>query len=223
MSNRIFAAVGAAIIAVGGVIGLVAVGADSPEPTFAEYAAGDTPQVCPPGDSGKIDTTGDPQTVRITAPEGNVITAYCVKAGSVQSGAGVEFRQVVPPRRSLLITHSSGKDISHYSFEWKPCDCTTTTTTVPETTTTTVPETTTTTQPEVTTTTRPEVTTTTRPEVTTTTQPEVTTTTQPEVTTTTQPEVTTTTQPEVTTTTQPPRVTTTTQPNPTQVTLPSTQ
>ena len=146
MSNRIFAAVGAAIIAIGGVVGLVAVGSDSPQPTFADLAAG-APDVCPPGDSGKIDTPSGPLTVRITAPEGNVITAYCVKAGSVQSGAGTHFVFPTPPRRSILISHPSGKDISHYSFEWKPCDCTTTTvpeTTVPETTVpeTTVPETT---------------------------------------------------------------------------------
>ena len=56
-------------------------------------------QVCPPLDSGKIDTTGDPASVTVNAPAGNVITGYCVKAGSVNSGDGPEFVALNPPQK----------------------------------------------------------------------------------------------------------------------------
>ena len=35
-------------------------------------------EVCGPLDSGKIDTTGDPSSVMVTAPEGFLISSYCV-------------------------------------------------------------------------------------------------------------------------------------------------
>ena len=57
----------------------------------AENRAFGTPDVCPPLDSGKIDTTGDPASVTVTAPAGKLITGYCAKAGSEQSGAGTEI------------------------------------------------------------------------------------------------------------------------------------
>lgn len=140
-------------------------------------AATERSQVCGPLDSGKIDTTGDPVSVVVTAPEGKLIDGYCVKAGSVNQGLGPVYVEVDPPQAQVTITYPDGKAVSHWSVSYVD-----------------VPETTTTTQPEVTTTTQPEVTTTTQPEVTTTTQPEVTTTTEPEVTTTTEPETTTTTE-----------------------------
>jgi hypothetical protein len=73
-------------------------------------------EVCPPLDSGKIDTTGEPLSVVVTAPEGFLISGYCVKAGSDESGAGVEFVTVDPPQESVTISHSSGKAVSHYSY-----------------------------------------------------------------------------------------------------------
>lgn len=144
--------------------------------------------VCQP-QTDHLFPSGDIGEITVTAPEGKLISGYCVKAGSAQQGNGPEYVTLDPPAESVTITHSSGKDISHYIVFYvdKP-----TTTTIPEVTTT-APEVTTT-VPEVTTTV-PEVTTT-IPEVTTT-VPEVTTT-VPEVTTTV-PEVTTTV-PETTTT-----------------------
>ena len=177
-----------------------------------------TPDVCAGLDSGKIDTTGDPATVTLTAPPPALITEYCVKAGSAQSGGGPVYVTVDPPQASITIGHPTGKAVSHYSFSFEgPPE-----TTVPETTTpTTVPETTSTppdtTVPEQTTTTA--VTTTTEPTQTTTTtsEPDATTTT-----TTTEPESTTTTSVQTTTTTTepPPDVTTTTRPR---TTLPVTR
>ncbi len=107
---------------------------------------------------------GDAPEITITAPEGQLIVGYCVKAGSIKQGNGPEYVTVDPPAASVTITHSSGKDISHYTVSYGPV---TTTTTVPEeTTTTTVGEETTTTtttveEPTTTTSTVPETTTTT--------------------------------------------------------------
>lgn len=73
-------------------------------------------QVCEEGDSGKIDLGGGHATFEITADEGYVITAYCVKAGSEEQGDGPQYYEVDPPQVSVVIAHSTGKDISHYSF-----------------------------------------------------------------------------------------------------------
>jgi hypothetical protein len=72
--------------------------------------------VCPGLDSGKIDTSGDPASVTVTAPEGFLISGYCVKAGSDESDAGVEFITVDPPQATVTISHTSGKAVSHYSY-----------------------------------------------------------------------------------------------------------
>ena len=101
-------------------------------------------QVC---DGTHIPGSGGP-SIQVTAPEGQLITGYCVKAGSANQGYGPEYVTVDPPASSVTITHSSGKDVSHYVVSY---------TTAPETTTTSVPESTTTT----TTTSVPETTTTT--------------------------------------------------------------
>src|SRR5687767_10852684 len=87
--------------------------------------AGDNDQVCPPGDSGKIDVSGNQHSVTVTAPAGKLISGYCVKAGSANQGLGPEFVTISPPQKTVTITHSSGKDISHYSLTF--VDDTTTT------------------------------------------------------------------------------------------------
>jgi len=102
-------------------------------------------EVCAGLDSGKIDTTGDPASVTITASSGNQITGYCVKAGTEPVYVTVD-----PPVDSLVITHPSGKAVSHYSWSEAPVQTTTTSTTT--TTTTTEPPPTSTTIPVTTTT-----------------------------------------------------------------------
>ncbi|MFD5278151.1 hypothetical protein ACFWIX_11415 [Pseudarthrobacter sp. NPDC058362] len=67
------------------------------------------PDVCDGGDSGKIDVSGDPESVTVYAPDGKVITAYCVKAGQLTEVV------YVSPVTVLTITPTNGKDISHYS------------------------------------------------------------------------------------------------------------
>lgn len=77
-------------------------------------------QVCTGLDSGKKDTTGDPQSVTVYAPEGQVIVGYCVKAGSAQQGDGPEYVTLPQPVTELRIVHSSGKAVSHYSLDYEP-------------------------------------------------------------------------------------------------------
>jgi len=74
--------------------------------------------VCAGLDSGKIDTTGDPQTVTVTAPAGKVIVEYCVKAGSIKQGNGPEYVVVDPGVGTITFGHSTGKAVSHYSVRY---------------------------------------------------------------------------------------------------------
>ena len=79
-------------------------------------AASSDTGVCAGGDSGKVDVSGDHTTLTLTAPDGYVITSYCVKAGSEKQGNGPETYAVDPPAQEVVISHSSGKAISHYSY-----------------------------------------------------------------------------------------------------------
>jgi hypothetical protein len=110
--------------------------------------------VCAEGDSGKIDTTNEPKTVTVTAPDGKLISGYCVKAGTEALSFVVE-----PPVKTLVIDHPNKDSVSHYSLTYVDVcefdatlpvghpDCAPPTTTLPPTTTTTttLPPTTTTT------------------------------------------------------------------------------
>ena len=95
-------------------------------------------EVCGPLDSGKIDTSGDPQTVTVTAPEGFLVSGYCVKAGSSKQGDGPVYVTVDPPVASITFGYPSGKAVSHYSASWVEVEVPPTTepptTTVPPTT-----------------------------------------------------------------------------------------
>lgn len=95
----------------------------SPKPTEEESEANDN--VCPPLDSGKIDTTGDPMSITIPnaqapLPAGKVIVKYCVKAGSSKQGFGPIEVDVNPPATSVTFSYPlADKAISHYSFAWE--------------------------------------------------------------------------------------------------------
>ncbi|WP_207454626.1 hypothetical protein [Desertivibrio insolitus] len=104
----------------GGTAALLLAGAAVFNVALPAAATGPGDQVCSGLDSGKIDTTGDPQSVVLKAPEGQVIVRYCVKAGSAQQGDGPVYVTVDAPANQLTITHPSGKAISHYSFEYAP-------------------------------------------------------------------------------------------------------
>ncbi|MBA2642696.1 MAG: hypothetical protein H0U82_07210, partial [Actinobacteria bacterium] len=105
----------AAMIAAFGFGGAAAVAASGDKPP-SPTGQGGNDQVCPAGDSGKIDVSGSQTSITVTAPDGKLISGYCVKAGSANQGLGPEFYTVSPPAKSVTISHSSGKDISHYSL-----------------------------------------------------------------------------------------------------------
>lgn len=79
------------------------------------------PVICPSyadsefGGTDKIDTSGDPQTVTVEAPDGLLIGGYCVKGGLVTDIVTLE-----EPVESLDITVSNGKAVSHYSVFYVP-------------------------------------------------------------------------------------------------------
>jgi len=82
--------------------------------TWAPGAGATTEGVCP--DNGtKVNVDGEHESITVTAPEGKLIAGWCVKAGSIEQGDGPEFVVVDPPAAEVTITHSSGKDISHYT------------------------------------------------------------------------------------------------------------
>lgn len=85
----------------------------------------DRDQVCAPLSSTKIDTTGDPMTVVLTAPAGMLITDYCVKGGSINQGDGPQYVTLDSPLPSIAITYYSTaaakyRAVSHYSFSTTP-------------------------------------------------------------------------------------------------------
>ena len=79
---------------------------------------GNDGKVCRELDSGKIDTKGDPQAVKVEAPEGLVITGYCVKAGSLKQGDGPVYVELEKATSVLVIRHPSKKAVSHYSLSY---------------------------------------------------------------------------------------------------------
>ena len=94
----------------------------SPAAAFAAPIAG-APVVATPsgGEStcpkdGKVDVTGEQDTLQVTAEPGYLITGYCVKAGSDKQGDGPVDVVVDPPAATVTISHPSGKAISHYTL-----------------------------------------------------------------------------------------------------------
>ncbi|WP_454859884.1 LPXTG cell wall anchor domain-containing protein [Promicromonospora soli] len=80
-------------------------------------------QVCEGYDSGKIDTVGDPESVTFDAPMGELISGYCVKAGSTKQGeddGGAYFVTLDEPAPSVTITYpwGGGRAVSHYAVEY---------------------------------------------------------------------------------------------------------
>lgn len=107
MKKSIFKATTCALFAIGGGVGTL-----SATSVLAEQVEG----VCAEQSSGKIDVKGSFKTLTLTAPEGQLISGYCVKSGSINDGNGPEYVSVVPPSAEVTISHSTGKDISHYSL-----------------------------------------------------------------------------------------------------------
>lgn len=77
-------------------------------------------RVCPPFDTGRVNTSGEPATVTVTAPEGYALGTICIKAGSAQQGNGPELYTAGPGATTLTLGHSSGKAVSHWSASFVP-------------------------------------------------------------------------------------------------------
>lgn len=94
----------------------------SAAPAYADIIPTDPPEgadskICEGLDSGKSPDGAYGTTEEITAPDGYVITGFCVKSGSEnQEDGGPEYYLVDPPATSVTISHSTGKDISHFSY-----------------------------------------------------------------------------------------------------------
>lgn len=113
---------GASALLVAGLVASPAAAFAAPVLTDSEQYL-DGVQVCEGYDSGKIDTSGDPMEVTVEAPEGQLISGYCVKAGSVKQGegeGGAYFVELDEPAASVTITYPWGPDngraISHYAL-----------------------------------------------------------------------------------------------------------
>ncbi len=74
-------------------------------------------QVCSGLDSGKIDVSGEKPSITVSAPDGMLISGYCVKAGSTKNGNGPRYVTLSQPQESVTLTYS-GKGISHYSLSY---------------------------------------------------------------------------------------------------------
>lgn len=85
--------------------------------SFSAATATTNNEVCKPLDSGKIDLGGNLQSITLHAPEGKVITGYCVKAGSTKHGDGPKYITGLKST-SVTITYPGGKAISHYSLSY---------------------------------------------------------------------------------------------------------
>lgn len=109
--KRISALGAAALLALGLYATVSTVASASPVVTAVE-------DVCP--EEGKAQPGGNQPSVLVTAPDGMVITGYCVKAGSAQQEEGPEYEYFDSPVTEVTITHSSGKDISHYTVFYAP-------------------------------------------------------------------------------------------------------
>lgn len=77
--------------------------------------------VCPDMDVAKTDVSGDKKTITLIAPEGKLISAYCVKAGSYNRGEGPKVVELPEPLAEVTIAYTVGgkcRDISHYSVAY---------------------------------------------------------------------------------------------------------
>lgn len=113
-------------------------------------------QVC----SGGLHTElqGDVYEITVTAPEGKLISEYCVKAGSIQNGCGPMYTIFTYPVKTVTIEYDhylpvcDAKAMSHYTITYTTevppsttsslLTTTSTTTTISPTTTTVAPTTT---------------------------------------------------------------------------------
>lgn len=77
--------------------------------------------VCPDMDEPRTNTTGDPETIELVAPEGKLISAYCLKSGSDNADLGPKIVELDVPVDRLTVAYPTGgtcKAISHYAVTY---------------------------------------------------------------------------------------------------------
>jgi hypothetical protein len=108
--------------AIMGVVALV-LGTVLAIPAFATATGGGgggNEGVCQPQSAHLFPHKNNITTLTYTAPAGMLISGWCVKAGSIKQGFGPEYHTVNPPAASVVISHSTLKDISHYTVTLVP-------------------------------------------------------------------------------------------------------
>ena len=89
--------------------------------TAPVWATNDSSRVCAGQHLAPDDGKNDEATETYAAPAGFLISSYCVKAGSDnQKDGGPEYVSVTPPAATITISHSTGKDVSHFSVTLVP-------------------------------------------------------------------------------------------------------
>lgn len=110
------AALGAAVLLAVGLSAVPAAATDTREYVDAKTCK-DVPAF---QDAEKVDHPGEESSTPVDAPPGELITAYCVKAGSVQSGAGVLLVTLSDPQETVVVEYidkeGNEKAISHYAL-----------------------------------------------------------------------------------------------------------
>ncbi|WP_423463159.1 hypothetical protein ACO229_25445 [Promicromonospora sp. MS192] len=112
---------GASALLVAGLVGAPAAAFAAPiagAPVAITGNHGNGQETCP--EEGKVELDGEQTSVVVKAPDGMVITGYCVKAGADSSDAGVERVDLNPPVTEVTIEPESGKGISHYTVFYAP-------------------------------------------------------------------------------------------------------
>jgi len=110
-----FCALLAAVLMAGG-MGLLALS------SAGATGTADNGEVCSGLDSGKIDVSGEKLSITVTAPEGKLISGYCVKAGSANQGDGPRYVTLDSPQKTVTLTYQDSeghaKALSHYSLSY---------------------------------------------------------------------------------------------------------
>lgn len=73
---------------------------------------------CAPLSSGQVDPNGQPTAVAAIAPQGHLVTGYCVQA---ETGAAT-YVELAAPTTWFVVRHPSGKPVAHYSYAWAVTD-----------------------------------------------------------------------------------------------------
>jgi LPXTG-motif cell wall-anchored protein len=88
----------------------------APVGASAHQVADGNDGVCPNYSTGHL-SANNQTSFTYTAPAGKLIVKVCVKAGSANQGDGPETYYDGPGVASVTISHSSGKQISHFSVQ----------------------------------------------------------------------------------------------------------